>query len=234
MNGYDKVEWGSSIEKVLEHYPGLKDRTTEKYSRAGVRRYARNYSKGTIAVRLFYFYGEKLYMVHVLLRDIDVTTEKELFEIFTEKYGDSFRSQKYRDLFLNDFYLEDSFFLWVVSEELFVSIGRQDIFDRETNVLVGNNGFLIFLNPLIEDLVNGDNCTCRKAAPGVLAASSALSSWPAFTKTSSNGLDAKTFIEYNNHAGLPNTLTGAPNNMGVIRFTFGQPFFQARQKRKDR
>ncbi len=108
MNGYDKVEFGVSIDEVKSIYPDIEDTTSEDERKDGVLRYGKTYNEGIMTCRYFYFYNNKLCQVKVIFENIDQTTENLLFIKFTKKYGKPNNTQKFKTPLNRDTYKEIS------------------------------------------------------------------------------------------------------------------------------
>ena len=80
--GYDRVGWGSSVETIIQTFPGINERNSENAS-IGIREFSQINIGGGISERIFYFYQNKLYKVLVNYNESDAET----VNMILDRYG---------------------------------------------------------------------------------------------------------------------------------------------------
>jgi len=66
--GYDKVQWGSSIQTVTQAYPTVREETSSD-AKIGIREFSQSNVGNGIDTRIFQFFNNKLYKVSVFYEE---------------------------------------------------------------------------------------------------------------------------------------------------------------------
>jgi len=157
VNGYDKVEWGASVEEVMSKYNDIIDISIEDNKKKGIICYGKEYNEGIMSSRFFFFYNGKLYHVRVVFDEIDETSENLLFDKFKEKYGEPTNKRKQKYSRNDNYYVESFQLLFNISNELNIIISVEDIIEKSTNVFITHNNVYDYINPIVSDQIDFDN-----------------------------------------------------------------------------
>jgi len=85
----------------------------------------------------------------IFFSGIDKTSEKMLFDKFTEKYGEPDNSQEYRQNLDEETFESGLIFCRTISDELSISISFQDYIEKETNLIFYHSNVYTYQNPII-------------------------------------------------------------------------------------
>lgn len=84
--GYDKMEWGTTVEAFQKMYPSAKEIPSEKSS-IGVREFKQADVGAGISSRTFEFFNNRFYSANVSYKDLTINSVNALLDRIVEIYG---------------------------------------------------------------------------------------------------------------------------------------------------
>jgi len=153
INGYDKVEWGTSIEDVLSKYEGLKELENENNKKRGIIAFYKEYGEGVMSQRYFYFYNNRLYKVRVCFNEIDNAAENLLYAKFEKKYGEPSSKRNLKYYVSENNYVEVLQFLFNISDNLNIILSLEDLYEKSTNIIEARNNIYDYLDPMVDNQI---------------------------------------------------------------------------------
>jgi hypothetical protein len=150
--GYDKVQWGTSVQTVTQTYSGIREDTSQDTS-IGVREFSQKNVGNGIEERSFYFFNNKLYRVAVRYekqRDV-MTALYALAERLVEIYGKFDDTSSYSKPFDNT----TCKFIDIIrhyNNDLTIFLRGVDVYNRFNNP-IANYILCIYSNPATENEV---------------------------------------------------------------------------------
>jgi len=157
--GYDKLEWGATIELFQRTYPTARELISERKA-IGVREFEQTNVGSGISIKRFYFYNNKFYMATVMYEELDDNSVRALGERIEEIYGrfDDADEQTFpsgnntvRMIRLVRYYRNN----------LHVTIGSNDVYNQ-FNRIIGSVVMIGYVNPIIRDEVDAAERRQRK------------------------------------------------------------------------
>jgi hypothetical protein len=147
--GYDKVQWGASIQSVIQVYPSIKELSSDD-SAIGIREFTQHNVGNGIEVRYFFFFNNKLYKVAVHYEEQDniSTAFMALAAKLIEIYG-KFDEQSNSSTPSGTDVLKFVDLIRYYNKNMTIFLRGIDIYNRYNN-LIGNSLVVIYSDPIIE------------------------------------------------------------------------------------
>ena len=147
--GYDKVQWGASIQNVTQAYPTIREITSDD-SDIGVKAYIQRNVGNGISERRFYFFNSRLYKVAVDYEEQSdpVAAFLALADRLVAIYG-KFDTQNSHQSPSGNYVLKFLDFIRNYNNNLEIFLRTVDVVNRFNNV-IENSILVIYSNPVTE------------------------------------------------------------------------------------
>ncbi|GBU27613.1 hypothetical protein R84B8_01147 [Treponema sp. R8-4-B8] len=148
--GYDKLEWGATIEVFQRTYPTAREITSERRS-IGVREFEQTNVGSGISSRRFSFFNNKFYGASVMYEDLNSNSALALMERIVEIYG-KFDDRDEQTFPSGNLTINMIRFFRYYRNNMNVIFILNDIYNQYNRV-VGNTVMVAYLNPITRDEV---------------------------------------------------------------------------------
>jgi len=148
--GYDKLEWGTSIEVFQKTYPTTREITSERRL-IGVREFEQTNLGSGISSRRFSFFNNKFYSASVMYDEINSNSALALAEKIVEIYG-KFDNRDEQTFPSGNSTIKMIRFFRYYRNNMNIIFTINDVYNQYNRV-IGNTVLIGYLNPITRDEV---------------------------------------------------------------------------------
>jgi hypothetical protein len=152
--GYDKLQWGASVQVFQQTYPSAREFSSD-LSSIGVREFKQENIGSGISMRIFKFFNGRLYEVSVAYDEMNLNSMQALLEKIVSIYG-KFDDSDDMTTSNNGMYSKANRFYRYFNNNLTIMVAVVDIYNLY-NYLIGSTVFCYYYNPIMKEEVDAAN-----------------------------------------------------------------------------